>query len=131
MLLKIQLTNLLMLLKIHLTNLPMLLTIQLTNNYFSKKTIENKTSQPQQTKYIVTKSVSETSSFTHQVGASVTVGTEFEVGVPLIANGKVSVDVTKSYSYTQGECQPIRTTRKFGEDFADQQRFLSPAFHGM
>ena len=69
---------------------------------FSKKTIENKTSQQQQTRYIVTKTVSETSSFSHTTGASVTIGTTFEVGVPAIAMGSISVDMSLSYEYSQG-----------------------------
>ena len=70
---------------------------------FSKKTIENKTSRPQSTKYIVTKSVSEKSSFTHKTGSSTTVGTKFSVGLPYrVAGASISVDTTKSYSYEEG-----------------------------
>lgn len=67
------------------------------------KTIENETSQSQQTKYIVTKTVSETSSFEHTTGASISVGTTFGVGIPIVAMGEISVEVSASYDYTEGQ----------------------------
>ena len=72
------------------------------NKTSRKKTITNKSGQMQTTRYTVTKSVTESSSFSHTAGASITVGTTFEVGVPLIAMGSISLSVSASYSYTSG-----------------------------
>jgi len=66
------------------------------------KKLENGSSQPQTTVFSVSRTITETSSFSHTAGASVTVGTSFSVGVPFIASGEVSVDVSASYSYSSG-----------------------------
>ena len=67
---------------------------------FSVKTIENETSESQETRYSVSKTVSETSSFQHKAGASITVGTTIGTGVPIVAMGEISVDITASITTT-------------------------------
>ena len=67
-----------------------------------RKIIKNRSSLSQTTAYSVSRTVTETSSFSHQAGASVTVGTTFSAGVPFVAKGEISVSATASYSYTTG-----------------------------
>ena len=62
--------------------------------------------------FTVSKTVTETQSFTHTVGASVTVGTEFKTGIPFVAEGKVSVEVTASYEYEYGTQRSVSRTRE-------------------
>lgn len=58
---------------------------------------------PEQTKTLsVSRSTTSSKSWEHAAGVSVTVGTEFSAGVPLLAEGSVSVDVTSSYEHTWG-----------------------------
>ena len=67
-----------------------------------KKIIRNRSSYSQSTKYTVSRTVTETSSFQHTAGASVSVGTTFSTGVPFIAQGEISVSVTASYEFSAG-----------------------------
>lgn len=48
-------------------------------------------------------STDNTSSFSHETGTSITVGTEFKAGVPFISEGKISTEITQSYSHTWGQ----------------------------
>ena len=65
--------------------------------------IDNRDSSVEQsTKFSVSESVTETTSFTHTAGASVKVGTEFSSGIPCLAAGKISVEVTASYKFAAG-----------------------------
>jgi len=57
----------------------------------------------QNIKFVVSETVSDSSSFTHTAGASVTVGTEFSVGVPLLSDGKVSVEISAKYEFAYGK----------------------------
>jgi hypothetical protein len=56
----------------------------------------------QSTTFTVSEEVTETASFTHTAGASVTVGTEFKAGIPVLASGSISVEVTASYEFSAG-----------------------------
>jgi len=65
--------------------------------------IDNEDSSVEQsTQFAVSESVTETASFTHTAGASVTLGTSFEVGLPLVSKGQVSASVTASYEFSAG-----------------------------
>jgi len=66
--------------------------------------IENEGSSiTQSTAFTVSETVTETASFTHTGGASITHGTEFSVGLPIMASGSVSLDVSVSYEFSAGE----------------------------
>lgn len=65
----------------------------------------------QSSTFTVSESVTETSSFTHTAGASVTVGTEFSAGIPVLAEGKISVEVTASYEYSAGKEKSVTITK--------------------
>ena len=71
-------------------------------NFFRKKIVRNSSSQSQTTKYTVSRTIIETSSFQHTAGASVSIGTSFSTGVPFLAEGKIEVEVTASYEYSAG-----------------------------
>ena len=73
--------------------------------------IDNKDSTSvQSTTFSVSEEVTETSSFTHTAGASVTVGTTFEAGVPLVAKGEISTEVSASYEYSAGTEKSVTKT---------------------
>lgn len=67
-----------------------------------KKIVRNSSSQSQSSTYVVSRTITETSSFQHTAGASVSVGTSFKTGVPYIAEGEISVEVSASYEYSAG-----------------------------
>ena len=68
-----------------------------------KKIIRNRSSYSQSTKYTVSRTVTEISSFQHTAAwTSVSVGTTSSTGVPFIAQGEISVSVTASYEYFAG-----------------------------
>ena len=60
--------------------------------------------------FTVSKSVTETEIFTNTVGASLTVGTVFNVGVPIISDGKISTSLTRSYVHSSGKEKSVRKT---------------------
>lgn len=65
--------------------------------------IDNRNSSTEQsTTFSVSNEVTETASFSHTAGASVTVGTEFRTGIPVIASGSVSVEVSAHYEFSSG-----------------------------
>ena len=73
--------------------------------------VDNKNSSSEQTTmFTVSEAVTETSSFTHTTGASVTVGTEFGTGIPVVAEGKISMEVTASYEYSAGTAKSVTKT---------------------
>ena len=79
----------------------------------AKKVIDNrKSSTTPSIEFTVSKAVTETESFTHTAGMSMTVGTEFKVGVPLIAEGKISVSVTASYEFQYGKERSVTKTKE-------------------
>ncbi|HYG17257.1 MAG TPA: ETX/MTX2 family pore-forming toxin [Bacteroidia bacterium] len=76
--------------KIEDTNIADIYSIQLENN----------TGQPQISTVSGTESTTETSGWSDTLGVSVSVSTSFKCGVPIVADGKVSLSVTVSNSYT-------------------------------
>ena len=65
--------------------------------------IDNKDSSVEQSStFTVSEQVDETKAFTHTAGVEVMVGTEFNCGVPLVASGSVSVEVTAGYEFSYG-----------------------------
>ena len=63
----------------------------------------------------VSEEVSETSSFSHTAGATVTVGTEFKAEIPLVGSGKVTAELSASYEYSSGEERSV--TKKMSAEF--------------
>ena len=68
-----------------------------------KKEINNQGSSDQSVAMSISETVSETMSFSHSAGVSVTVGTEFSVGIPFLAEGKVSTEISTSYDFSYGK----------------------------
>ena len=64
--------------------------------------------------------VSNSSSFEHQHGFQITVGTEFKAGFPCLAEGKVSVEVSTSHSWTWGE------TETYGQSYQAEFPVTAP-----
>jgi len=60
-------------------------------------------SMAQYTTFTVAEQVEEKEIFTHTGGVAVKVGTEFKCGVPVLAQSKVSVEVTASYEFSYGK----------------------------
>lgn len=67
--------------------------------------LANKSDLVQSMSFMVDKSTQKTSSFTHEVGTSLEVGTEFEGGVPFLVKDKWSINLTVSYKYTWGKTE--------------------------
>jgi hypothetical protein len=63
----------------------------------------NETSKEQSMSFSVSKTTEKTSSFSHEVGASLNVGATFSAGIPFLAKTEWSVEVEASYAYTWGE----------------------------
>ena len=77
-----------------------------------KKVINNlKGTQSPSIAFTVAKEVVERESFSHTAGASLTVGTEFKTGVPIVAEGKVKVEFTVSYQFQYGKEKEKKTTK--------------------
>ena len=73
--------------------------------------INNKDSSVKQsTTFSVSETVTETSTFTHTAGVEVMVGTEFTSGVPTLAQGKITVEVTASYEFSAGIERSVEKT---------------------
>lgn len=91
-------------------NLNEVKVIKGTPQSISHQVVNNKYgSEKQSTAFEVAETISETSSFSHSTGVSITIGTEFEVGIPLLAKGKVEMEVSTSYEYSYGN---EKTTEK-------------------
>lgn len=63
----------------------------------------SQSSGDQSTTFTVSETVSEKSTFERTVGASVTVGTSFKCGVPMVGEGTISLDLSAKYEFTTGE----------------------------
>jgi hypothetical protein len=81
-----------------------------TPEIIATTTVENDTGTAQSSTVNLSKSVTETSSFTFMTGFSLTVGTSFEAGIPLVVDGKVSVQGTATTQFTWGKSKSITTT---------------------
>ena len=70
----------------------------------------NESSHPQTTEFSFSETVSNTSTFTHQWGVSVSVGAQFGCSLPFIAEGKISAKASGSVSLTWGKSETIQKT---------------------
>lgn len=68
----------------------------------------NKTSLSQSMELSFSDTVSNTSTFTHRWGASVSTGTKFTCGLPCIAEGKIDAKLSASVSLTWGKSETIQ-----------------------
>lgn len=73
-----------------------------TPRVLGKQENRNDTSVEQSMEFSFNETITETSTFAHETGVSIAVGTEFNTGIPFVAGGKVSVAVTASESVTYG-----------------------------
>jgi len=80
-----------------------------TPEVLAQQTLPNTTSVDQSMSFSLTTSVTEKSTFEKSAGVSLSVGTEFECGLPFVANGKISVELTASASFTWGQSKTIST----------------------
>ncbi len=71
----------------------------------AQQTVINRSSREQSMEFSFSELVRETSTFGNEVGGSLTVGTEFETGIPFVAEGKISTTLTASYSHTWGSAR--------------------------
>lgn len=72
---------------------------------------------PNQSKKIsVSKTTESTKSWEHTVGVSITAGMTFSVGVPLVAEGEASLEVTASYDHTWGTTESQSKTWTVEDD---------------
>ena len=88
-----------------------------------KKVIDNVGgSQIPSIEFTVSTSVTETQSFTHATGLSLTLGTEFNCGIPTLTGSTISVDGTVSYNFLYGKERSSTTIK--------EAKFTCPAAGG-
>jgi hypothetical protein len=92
-----------------------------TLEQLDKVTNRNDTAVQQSTEISGTKVATDTEGWSDTVGVTVSVSTSLKVGIPIFAEGKVTVTVTGTYSYTQNGS----TTRSL--TFSWRQPVLVPA----
>ena len=85
-----------------------------------KKIIDNLGGgQNPSTEFTVSISVTETQSFTHATGLSLTLGTEFNCGIPTLTGSTISVDGSVSYNFLYGKERSSTTIK--------EAKFICPA----
>jgi hypothetical protein len=52
---------------------------------------------------IISKTVAQTESYENSIGVGITVGTTFEAGVPFVAEGQISMELSTTYTHTWGD----------------------------
>lgn len=72
--------------------------------------LSNDSSLPQSKEFSYSKTVSSTSSFTHQWGISISRSAEFSAKLPTVADGKITNTVTGSVSFTWGKTEAFEET---------------------
>ncbi|OJD40670.1 natterin-like protein [Diplodia corticola] len=87
----------------------------------ARQRLVNDTSVPQSLSSTFTKSEQRESSFEYTRGFAVTVGLEFSAGIPIVADGKISVSTTVSSEFKWG------TTTTTTESFSDTFNVTAPA----
>jgi len=70
-----------------------------------RQVLPNNTSHEQSMTLIVAEKYEETSMFENTVGVSASVGTTFSTGLPFVAEGEVSLELTASFDATWGKSQ--------------------------
>lgn len=73
-----------------------------TPKVIAKQTNHNASSINQTMEFSFNETITNSFSFTHQAGASISVGTKFKCGIPMVGEGEAQVVVTGSYSYNWG-----------------------------
>jgi len=75
----------------------------------ARKTLQNTSNTEESMTFDVVEKVEETSAFESSAGVSATIGTEFSTGLPCVAEGKVSEELTASFEATWGKTQTFST----------------------
>lgn len=73
-----------------------------TPKVIAKQTNHNASSISQSMEFSFNETITNSFSFTHQTGVSISVGTKFKCGIPMVGEGEAQVVVTGSYSYSWG-----------------------------
>jgi hypothetical protein len=82
-----------------------------TPKIIATQTLTNDTSIEQRVEFTYSEEVTDESSFSHEFGVEIGVGTEFSCGLPTIAEGKISVEAKAAYNMEWGKSKS--TTRSF------------------
>ena len=72
--------------------------------------ISNKSSQPQSVEFSYSETVSNSSSFTHQWGRSISSAAKFSCEVPTVVKGEITTTLTGSVSHTWGKTETFQKT---------------------
>ena len=84
--------------------------LETTPKVLTRQENSNNSSQAQSMEFSFSETVSNTSTFTHQWGLNVTVGTKFSCSIPCVANGKIAASASASVSLTWGDTKTIQKT---------------------
>ncbi|KAK0209867.1 hypothetical protein IW262DRAFT_497764 [Armillaria fumosa] len=76
--------------------------LDVTPRVLANQTLRNNTNYEQEMSFSFSESVTQTSKFEYSTGFTIQVGMEFSVGIPLVAEGKISVSVSHSNVWTFG-----------------------------
>jgi len=70
-------------------------------------TNKNESSVQQELRFQYEKSVTDSSSFTHEAGVEISFGTTIETGIPFLAKGEITAGLSTSYNHTWGQTTEI------------------------
>ncbi|KAK0209833.1 hypothetical protein IW262DRAFT_1281142 [Armillaria fumosa] len=76
--------------------------LTVTPHVLANQTLTNNSDDEQEMSFSFSETVTHTSKFEHTTGFTIEVGTEFSAGLPLVAEGKISVSVSHSNEFTFG-----------------------------
>lgn len=80
-----------------------------TPQVVAEQTLSNSTSINQSMSFQLAEKVEETSTFENSVGVSMMIGAEFECGLPFVGSGKISAELTTSFTHTWGKTETFST----------------------
>jgi hypothetical protein len=83
---------------------------QTTPEELVSHTVTNNTDVPEKPHVDLSKTVSESSSFTFTTGITIEVGLAFEAGIPFVAEGKVETKASTKYEFSWGHSKTFTTT---------------------
>ncbi|KAK0231736.1 hemolytic lectin LSLb [Armillaria nabsnona] len=88
--------------------------LRVTPHVLANQTLKNNSDDEQEMSFHFSENVTHTSTFQYTTGFTIEVGTEFSAGVPLVAEGKISVSASQSNAWSFG------TEKSFSKTYTAQ-----------
>jgi len=86
-----------------------------TPHVLTDQTLTNRTDHEQEMSFQFSESITHTSTFEYSTGFTITMGTSFLAGIPFVAEGEISVEVSQTNQWTFGVQNTISKT--YGANF--------------